>query len=152
MLERDALALEAFASDLLSALAPDARKQLAVDIAAGLRSSQQKRIAAQQNPDGSAYAPRKSPLRQQGGRIRRAMFSKLRTARFLKARGTPNEAIVAFTQQVSRIARVHQDGLRDYVNRRTGLQVEYPQRVLLGLSDADRELILELTVAHLSRE
>lgn len=145
-------ALEAIAGELLANLADDRRRKLAREIAAELRASQQRRIAAQQNPDGTPYAPRKPQLRQQQGRIRRQMFSKLRTARFLKASGTPEAAIVAFTAQVSRIARVHQEGGRDIVNRRTGQQADYPQRQLLGFTDADRALIAEKILEHIGRE
>ena len=48
--------LESFAADLIAGLEPDARKALARDLARQLRTRQQKRIADQQNPDGSAFA------------------------------------------------------------------------------------------------
>lgn len=143
-------ALEAYAAELLAALEPGARAELARRIAQRLRTSQQKRIAAQQNPDGSAYPARKPQMRHKKGEIRRQMFAKLRTSRFLKAKGTPDAAIVAFTDQVSRIARVSQFGLRDKVNRKTGLEVQYPVRELLGVSADDEALIMELSVAHLA--
>lgn len=143
-------ALDAYAADLIANLQPAQRQALAADIARQLRPSQQKRIAAQQNPDGSAYAPRKQQIRHRKGRIKRQMFAKLRTARFLKAKGTPDEAIVAFTAEVSRIARVHQLGLRDRVNRKTGLEADYPARELLGFSAADIDLIRDISVAHLA--
>lgn len=148
----DLAALEAFAADLLASMEPAARAELAKRIARDLRASQQKRIAAQQNPDGSAYAQRKTQLRHKKGEIRRRlqMFSKLRTAKYLKARGTAEGAIVAFTAEVSRIARVHQFGLRDRVNRKTGLEADYPQRELLGISAADEALIRDLAVEYLS--
>src|SRR5260363_336760 len=46
-------------------LQPSARRRLARTLAVALRRSQQSRIAAQRNPDGSAFAPRKAraPLR-----------------------------------------------------------------------------------------
>lgn len=143
-------ALEAFAADLLAALEPGQRAELARRIAQRLRISQQKRIGGQLNPDGSYFPARKAQLRHRKGEIRRQMFAKLRTTRFLKAKGTPDAAIVAFTDQVSRIARVHQFGLRDKVNRKTGLEVQYPERQLLGVSPADEALIMELSVAHLA--
>lgn len=145
------LALDAFAADLIANLDPGARRQLAVDVAKALRLRQAERIAAQQNPDGTPYAPRKSQMRQKKGRIRRTMFAKLRTARYLKAASTADEAVVRFAENVARIAAVHQGGLRDYVNRRTGLEVEYPKRELLGFADADIDLISEITIEHLAR-
>lgn len=146
----DLPALEAYAADLLASLSPANRSELARRIAQRLRASQQKRIAAQINPDGSAFAPRLPQLRHRKGQLRRQMFSKLRTNRFLKIKATPDAAIVAFTDQVSRIARVHQLGLRDKVNRKTGLEVQYPERQLLGISAADEDLIMELSVEHLA--
>lgn len=145
------LALDAFAADLIANLDPSARRQLAVDVAKALRLRQAERIAAQQNPDGTPYAPRKSQMRQKKGRIRRTMFAKLRTARYLKAASTADEAVVRFAENVARIAAVHQGGLRDYVNRRTGLEIEYPKRELLGFADADIDLISEITIEHLAR-
>lgn len=148
---RDIDALESFASGLISALEPAARRELAKRIASDLRASQQKRIAAQQQPDGSSYPERKpQQLRKKKGAIRRKMFSKLRTARFLKSKGTDKEAIVGFTAEVSGIARTHQFGLRDIVNRKTGLEYTYPQRELLGLSADDEALIRDITTAHLA--
>jgi len=152
-------ALEAFAADLLARLEPAARQELARRIARELRASQQKRIAAQLNPDGSGFAPRKPQLRpggstlgvrQQKGKIRNQMFAKLRTAKHLKAKGSTDTAVVAFTDQVSRIARVHQFGLRDKVNRKTGLETDYPERQLLGISEADETLIRDLAVEYLA--
>lgn len=143
-------ALEAFAADLLAGMEPAARAELARRIARDLRASQQKRIAAQQNPDGSPYAERKPQLRHQKGKLRRQMFAKLRTAKYLKAKATGNGAIVAFTAEISRIARVHQFGLRDKVNRKTGLEATYPARELLGLSPADEALIRDLSVEYLA--
>lgn len=143
------LSLDSFAADLIAGLEPSARKELAQEIARHLRASQQKRIAAQQNPDGSAFAPRKFQLRhRRPGRLR-AMFAKLRTNRFLKARSTGDAAIVGFTAEVSRIARVHQLGLRDRVNK-TGAEADYPARELLGISADDEALIRDLVTAHLA--
>lgn len=143
-------AIEAFAANLIAALEPAARRALAKSIAGTLRTSQAKRIAAQQNPDGTAYAPRKPQLRHQQGKLRRTMFAKLRTGKYLKASSTADEAIVTFTREVQRIASVHQLGLRDRVNRRTGLEADYPARELLGLSADDHTLIRDIVTAHLA--
>jgi len=142
-------ALEAYAANLLASLEPGARADLAKRLASALRASQQRRIAAQQNPDGTAYAPRKPQLRKKIGSVRRQMFAKLRTARYLKAGGSADAALVAFTADVSRVARVHQFGLRDRVNR-AGLEVAYQERQLLGLSEADEALIRDLCLAQLA--
>lgn len=145
----DLQALEAYAADLIATLEPTARRELARRIATTLRSRNQKRIAAQVNPDGSAYEPRKPQLRHKKGGIRRQMFSRLRLAKYMKAAATPNEAIVSFSETVARIAKVHHLGLRDKVNRR-GLEVQYPARQLLGIPPDDEALIAELCTAHLA--
>lgn len=146
----DIAALESFAADLIAGLEPAARQALAARLARELRASHQKRIAAQQNPDGSAYAPRKAQLRHKKGQLRRPMFTKLRTARYLKAKGTAEAAIVGFIAEISRIARAHQMGLRDRVNRKTGLEVDYPARELLGVTDAELTLIRDIVTEHLA--
>lgn len=64
------------------------------------------------------------------------MFQKLRTARFLKTASSADASVLHFTRDVERIARVHQEGLRDQVQR-DGPIAQYPARELLGLADAD---------------
>lgn len=142
----DAL-LESRLAALIGSLAPAQRADLARRLAAQLRRSQSARIAAQQNPDGSAYEPRKPQLRQRKKNLR--MFAQLRTNRFLLAKGNADGAVVSFTREVQRIARVHQDGLRDRVNRR-GLEADYPQRRLLGFADAEKTLLDTLLTEHLA--
>lgn len=132
-------------------LEPTQRARLARDVAQALRRSQQQRILTQRNPDGTAYAPRKArQLRGKVGRIkaRAKMFTKLRTARYLKARGTADEAAVSFAGRISRIARVHQYGLRDRAERGAP-DVQYPQRELLGLTDIERDVIRDQVLKHL---
>lgn len=143
--------IEAFAADLIAGLEPSARKELARQIAGKLRTSQQKRISAQQNPDGSGFASRKPQLRGKKGKIKRDMFAKLRTAKYLKATGTAEAAIITFTNDVQRIARVHQLGLRDKVSRKTNAEALYPARQLLGLTADDEALVMELCTDHLAR-
>lgn len=119
---------------LLAALSPAGRRKLAGEIAKQLRTAQQQRIKQQKAPDGSPYQARKrQPLRAKKGRIKRAMFQKLRTNRYMKASGRENGAVVEFTNKVQRIARVHQYGLKDRPSQRSP-QVQYPVRMLLGFN------------------
>ncbi|WP_454711099.1 phage virion morphogenesis protein [Cupriavidus nantongensis] len=141
--------LEAWAGALLSNLEAPARRALARAVAAEMRRRQGARIAEQRNPDGSAFEPRKPQLRLRPGRVRRAMFARLRTTRFLKMEASPDAAVVTFVGRAQRIAAVHQFGLRDRVNR-AGLEVTYPQRELLGFDDADVDRITDLVLAHLT--
>lgn len=147
----DLEALETWAAVLLERLEPGARRQLTRNIGKELRRSQQKRMIAQENPDGSKFAPRKHRnLRGKQGRIKRklAMFKKLRTASYLKVRGDSNAITVGFTGRIARIARVHQYGLKDRAERGAP-EVEYDKRELLGLTDADIQLIRDGLLAHL---
>lgn len=129
---------------LLAALSPAGRRRLTVDIAKKLRQRQQQRIKSQKAPDGTAYAPRKrQPLRAKKGRIKRQMFAKLRTNRFMKASGNENAAVVEFTGKVQRIARVHQLGLKDRPGRNSA-EIQYPSRELLGINYSDREIIQDV--------
>ena len=126
---------------LLAALSPAGRRRLTVDIAKKLRQRQQQRIKSQKAPDGTAYAPRKrQPLRAKRGRIKREMFAKLRTNRFMKASGNDSAAVVEFTGKVQRIARVHQLGLKDKPGRNSA-DIQYPARPILGFSDDNKRLI-----------
>lgn len=140
---------EAELAILLANLDSKARRKLAREVAKQLRTSQQKRIAAQLNPDGSAFAKRKPQVRDQKGKIRRTMFSKLRTAKYLKTEANPNTAVVGFVGEVERIARVHQYGLRDRAQK-GGPDVQYPARQLLGFTEADVEAIRDAVLAHLA--
>lgn len=137
----DLEALETWLSPLLQKLDARGRAQLARKAAQQLRRSQQQRIRAQVNPDGSPFEARKPrDLRGKKGRIKRRMFEKLKMARYLKARGTPQQAVIGFAGRVSRIARVHQYGLKDRAERGAP-EVLYARRQILGLSKEDHQTL-----------
>lgn len=146
--------LERWVAPLLAKLAPAQRRQLARTIALELRRSQQKRIAAQVAPDGTPYATRKpkaESLREKRGAIRRkkkAMFTKLRTARWLKANVTGEGAEVGFYGRVARLARVHQDGGMDRVAP-DGPMARYPARPLLGFTATERARVRDQVLEFL---
>lgn len=126
---------------LLASLSPAGRREMAAEIAKKLRASQQQRIKQQKAPDGTPYAARKrQTVRGKKGRVKREMFAKLRTARYLKAKGSSEAAVVEFAGRVQRIARVHQEGLRDKPNKYSAA-VKYDARSLLGFSGADIKVI-----------
>jgi len=126
---------------LIAALSPQSRKALAGTIAKRLRKHQQQRIKQQVTPDGRPFTPRRpQPLRAKKGRIKREMFAKLRTAKYMKAKGTTDDAVVEFTGQVQRMARVHQYGLRDRPSVRAK-EMAYPARPLLGLDAEDMKIV-----------
>lgn len=142
--------LEGRIAALIANLSPAARKQMASGIARKLRASQQQNIKSQKAPDGTPFKPRKTqPVRGKKGRVKREMFAKLRTAKYMKAKGTGNDAAVGFTGRVQRMARVHQLGLRDRATR-GGKEVQYEARPLLGFSDDDIEMIEREIIERLS--
>jgi len=146
-------ALEDWAAGLLGQLEPSLRNKLARSVGQALRRSQQQRIIAQRNPDGSKYAPRKQRnLRGKQGRVKRKvkMFQRLRTASFLKVQGDGNAISVGFTGRIARIARVHQYGLKDSAESGAPI-VEYEKRELLGFTEDDLERIRDSLLAHLTQ-
>ncbi len=148
--------LDAWCAALLQNLQPAKRRALAREMARRLRESQAKRIAAQLNPDGSAFEPRKTQARGKRGAIRRKMFAKIRTAKWMKTESTPDSAIVTFSASVQQMAKVHQFGLRDRVNRRrknggSGPEVTYPVRQLLGFTQGEVDMVGSLMLDHLAK-
>ena len=119
---------------LLANLEPAARNRMMRQLAQELRRSQQQNIRLQRNPDGTAFEARRMTARSKKGRIKRQMFAKLRTTKYLKTAATADSASVQFDGKVQRIARVHHYGLRDRV-RRNGPEARYPARRLLGVND-----------------
>lgn len=138
---------------LINNLSPQARRQLARNIGQALRKNQQARIARQENPDGTAFEPRK-PRKEFGkkkGRIKRkAMFAKLRTARYFKIQSNANEVSVGFNGSSAMIAKVHQYGLMSSPSKTKDFKVRYAQRELLGFSQSDLEIIGDLVIEQLS--
>lgn len=138
---------------LINNLSPQARRQLARNIGQALRKNQQARIARQENPDGTTFEPRK-PRKEFGkkkGRIKRkAMFAKLRTARYFKIQSNANEVSVGFNGSSAMIAKVHQYGLMSSPSKTKDFKVRYAQRELLGFSQSDLDIIEDLVIEQLS--
>ncbi|QKJ57628.1 phage virion morphogenesis protein [Serratia fonticola] len=132
---------------LIASLSPASRRKMAAEIAKQLRASQQQRIKRQQAPSGTPYASRRQLVRGKKGRVKRAMFAKLRTNRYMKAKGSNDDAVVEFVGRVQRMARVHQDGLKDRPTRYSK-EVRYDVRELLGFSEADRQIVEDVVISH----
>lgn len=137
--------VDAWLDALLAGLEPAARKRMMRELAQQLRRSQQKNIRMQRNPDGTAYEPRRVTARTKQGRIRRQMFAKLRTTKYLKAVASQDSASVEFESRVQRIARVHHFGLRDRVSSK-GPEVKYSQRRLLGFNNEEEVNIKDILI------
>nr|DAT98051.1 MAG TPA: virion morphogenesis protein [Caudoviricetes sp.] len=145
--------IQAKLTALINNLSPQSRRQLARNIGQALRKNQQARIARQENPDGTAFEPRK-PRKEFGkkkGRIKRkAMFAKLRTARYFKIQSNANEVSVGFNGSSAMIAKVHQYGLMSSPSKTKDFKVRYAQRELLGFSQSDLDIIEDLVIEQLS--
>ncbi|MFM2908717.1 phage virion morphogenesis protein [Klebsiella pneumoniae subsp. ozaenae] len=143
--------VDAWLDALLAGLEPATRKRMMRELAQQLRRSQQKNIRMQRNPDGTAYEPRRVTARTKQGRIRRQMFAKLRTAKYLKAIASTDSASVEFDggTNAQRIARVHHYGLRDRVGRK-GPKVKYAERRLLGINDEVEDITRDTLLRWLS--
>lgn len=143
--------LEDWIEPLIAKLSAKERRVLAREIARDLRIANRERIKAQTNPDGTTFEPR-TELRGRSGRIRRkAMFTKLRTAKYLKIKTSADEASVGFMGQVARIARVHHYGLRDKVEK-GGPQHQYARRELVGIPKKDEGAIADTIINYLSKQ
>jgi len=135
---------------LIAALSPTARRRMAADIAKTLRARQQRRIKTQKAPDGTPYTARKrQPVKAKKGRVKREMFAKLRTSRFMKATAGNDVAAVEFTGKVQRMVNVHQYGLKDKPGRNSK-PVQYDARPLIGFEPDDVMVIQGIITKSLS--
>ncbi|HBR3127131.1 TPA: phage virion morphogenesis protein [Klebsiella pneumoniae] len=135
---------------LLANLEPAARNRMMRQLAQELRRSQQQNIRLQRNPDGTAFEARRVTARSKKGRIKRQMFAKLRTTKYLKTAATADSASVQFDGKVQRIARVHHYGLRDRISRK-GPEVKYAERRLLGINDESEDITRDVLLRWLSQ-
>ncbi|MBD9407249.1 phage virion morphogenesis protein [Acidovorax sp. ACV02] len=149
----DFMLLEGWLQPLLDRLTDVERRKLALDIARELRRENAATIRAQHGPDGEAWAPRKNPMRDQRGQLRKrkaqSMFTKLAGAKHLRAQAEGGDAVVGFAGRTERIARVHHFGLRDSV-KPGGPEYDYPARPLLGISDDFTKRLHEIMLSRLS--
>ena len=78
------------------------------------------------------------------------MFRKLRLSKHLTAGATDAEAWAGFSGAAVRVARIHQEGRADSPGKGQA-KVRYPKRELIGLTDADRQIMLDAVLANLQR-
>lgn len=135
--------VDAWLDALLAKLEPAERKKMLREVARDVRLIQQGNMTAQRAPDGSAWEPRRVSARTKPGRIKRKMFVKLKTAKYLKTKATGDSAEVAFLPAVQRLARVHHYGLHDRVSKR-GITVKYAERPLLGINGETETTVKEI--------
>jgi phage virion morphogenesis protein len=142
------LELANYLQPLLEPLSMGERARLAKQIGRDLRKSQGKRISEQKNPDGSSYTPRRKRLREQKGKIKRKMFTKIKNTSNLKVLSNADSIAIGFVGRVARIARVHQEGLKDRAEKGAP-DVVYPKRELLGFTEQDIKLVEDSFLKHI---
>lgn len=142
--------VEEWLGALLSQLEPSMRTKVLREVAGDVRRIQQNNITLQRSPDGTAWEPRRVTARTKPGRIRRKMFAKLKTAKYLKAQANANMAEIAFVPGVQKLVRVHHYGLRDRVNKR-GTEVKYAERPLLGFNNDIRMKLSDFLMSSIGK-
>lgn len=142
------LELANYLQPLLERLSMGERARLAKQIGRDLRKSQGKRISEQKNPDGPSYTPRRKRLREQKGKIKRKMFTKIKNTSNLKVLSNADSIAIGFVGRVARIARVHQEGLKDRAEKGAP-DVVYPKRELLGFTEQDIKLVEDSFLKHI---
>ncbi len=134
---------------LVDRLSVGERAKLSRKIGRDLRKSQMSRITGQKNPDGSGYTPRRKRLRDQKGKIKRKMFTKIKNTTNLKVLSNADAIAIGFVGRIARIARIHQDGLKDRAERGAP-SVVYPKRELLGFTDQEIKVIEGSLLKHIN--
>lgn len=142
------LELANYLQPFLERLSMGERARLAKQIGRDLRKSQGKRISEQKNPDRSSYTPRRKRLREQKGKIKRKMFTKIKNTSNLKVLSNADSIAIGFVGRVARIARVHQEGLKDRAEKGAP-DVVYPKRELLGFTEQDIKLVEDSFLKHI---
>lgn len=136
---------------LLNNISKPRRRLMYQQIGRELARSQRRRIKAQQNPDGSAYEPRKKPKKGVKSKIKSGkMFDKITQPRFMRLRLESEGVSLGYEGGDAVIARIHQQGLIGRVRKDWDLKVKYASRELLGFTDEDRQMVEDYVIRALS--
>ncbi|MCO8066811.1 phage virion morphogenesis protein [Acinetobacter schindleri] len=141
--------LTEYLGTMLQQLSDAERRKLEMSIGRKIRASQKTRITRQQNPDGSAFVPRKKRLRDKKNKIKNKMFNVIKNAKYMRVQRTAQGMAIGFTGRIAFIARVHQFGLVDKVDR-DGPSVKYDSRELLGFTEEEIKMIEADVLEHLA--
>lgn len=140
---------------ILAGLDPAQRKRAATKLGEALRRSNLKRIAENVEPDGGAMEKRK-PRQDRRGRLRAkagAMFRRLRMAKNFKIDADADGVELGFKNaSLERVAAIHHFGEVGLVGKlRDGrtIRTRYAARRLLGFSDEDRQLSIDIAAEML---
>lgn len=136
---------------ILAGLSPPMRRRAALKLARELRKSNAARIGQNVEPDGSAMTPR-IPRPDKRGRMYRGL-------RQLKSWRITADAdgleIAPANGAIDRVASVSQFGenaLVGYLRNGRAIRTTYARRRLLGFSDADRTLALDIAAEMIDTE
>lgn len=142
-------ALDSWLGRVLQGLSPGQRRRAATKLGQALRRSNLKRITQNTEPDGGSMEERK-PRLDRRGRVRRKaggrMFRKLRLARFWRIDARP-DSVEIMPRGSDKLAAEHHFGKKGFVGRApdgSKTFARYPQRRLLGFSDSDRDLAIDI--------
>lgn len=126
---------------LLKNISKPRRRLLYQQIGRELARSQRRRIKAQQNPDGTPYAPRKAKHKTKGRINSKLMFKKIGLPAHLKLRYENEGISLGFYGGDAAIAEIHQYGLKGRVRPEFNWKVPYDKRELLGFTEEDAQMI-----------
>ncbi|MGP5406655.1 phage virion morphogenesis protein [Psychrobacter celer] len=132
-----ASALPEWATAIASQLDKKQLKKVNRTLAMEMRAVNRDRIRAQTDPDGSRFV---DPLKASNN----PMFRELTKARHLKFNATSRYAQIGFKGSAAKIARIHHEGQRSTVRPDSSKKFPYPERPLIGVSDADRHIIIRV--------
>ena len=134
---------------MLELMSPPMRQRLLGQMLRNLRARNVKRIRAQQGPDGTAWQARKA---QPKGRAKRGgkMLTGMARLRHLKTAVNSEAGELGYSGGAAFLANIHHHGMLDNVSAK-GPKVQYPARPLLGISQADIDMISNQLLNHFSR-
>jgi phage virion morphogenesis protein len=151
MPDDDLTRLDEWLGQILQGLSAPERRSAALKLGQALRRSNLKRIAANVDPDGTPFAPRKPRYDRQGRLRARAggkMFQGLRYAKHWRIDADETGVELSPASPITaRMAAVSQFGETVTVGRlRNGqrIRARYPERRLLGFSREDEDLALDI--------
>jgi phage virion morphogenesis protein len=149
----DLARLDLWFGQIMEALSPSQRRRAALKLGQALRKSNLKRIAANVEPDGSKMAQKKARYDRRKRLVEPAggkMFQGLRYAKQWRINPLDDGVeIVPANNLAGRTGEINQFGETVTVGRlRDGrrIRAKYAERILLGFSDADEKLSLDVAV------
>ena len=131
----DTLNLDDLLAGLLWKLKPSKRKALIKQALRLVLKNNKQRIRQQQNVDGSSYTPRKP---RKNKTKKKMLIGFIPHLKILEA--TANQGKAGIIKKSLGLATIHHHGLTDKQGQ------EMPERQLMGLSDQDKEIVMDLFI------